>query len=111
MISGRDFIFDYIVNEEQDGTIIITTSSNLDLNDSIPVPKGIVRGNSPIGGYIIKPKNEDRTESHVKLLLELNFGGNIPDFAVKTAFRDQGYILDKLRKIMPEYYKKYDLNK
>ena len=76
------------MNQLEDGSIIIVTCSSEGLHDKFPVPKGIVRGTSPLGGYIITPNADDPNKSYVKFLLELNFGGNIPDFAVRTAFRD-----------------------
>ena len=88
MVAGRDFVLDYIVNQESDGTVIIVQSSNPDLDHLVDPPKGTVRGISPLGGYIITPNPEDKSKSYVKLLVELNFGGNIPEFAIKTAFRD-----------------------
>ena len=101
LVAGRDFVMDQLMNQESDGTIIHVTSSNEDLNEKFPVPKGVVRGCSPIGGYIITPDVNDPNKSYVKFLLELDFGGHIPDFAGRTAFRDQGYLIDKLRKVIP----------
>ena len=57
VVSGRDFVLNFMFNKEQDGTIIILC---LDTNDKeiieqFPPRKGVTRGGLPISGWIIKP--------------------------------------------------------
>ena len=58
VISPRDFVVNYIINEDPDGTIMICTSSdNCKLN--IPDVSGIVRGYTALTGYTFKPDPSD----------------------------------------------------
>ena len=102
-IASREFIFDFLTNQEPDGTIFIVTSTNEDLYDKVPRKDGVIRAYCPVGGWIITPDKNDPNKSHVKLIIELDFGGNIPDIAVKTAFREQGYQIEKLKNFLPRF--------
>ena len=106
-VAGREFLLDFFTNQEADGTIFIVISTNRELYDLVPERKGIVRAESPVGGWILTPDAQNPNKTHCKLMIEINFGGNIPDLAVKTAFRDQGYQIDKLRKTLPKFKERF----
>ena len=58
VISAREFVVCYMVNEEPDGTLLIcTTSENCPVD--IPQMPGIVRGHTALTGYTFKPDPSD----------------------------------------------------
>ena len=65
--------------------MIISTNEDL---EGPPTKKGVVRANAPIGGWVIVPDKENPGRSFCTLMIELDFGGYMPEIAVKTAFRD-----------------------
>jgi hypothetical protein len=55
VVAGRDFVMDFFTYRQPDGTILIVVASNSELDDEVPVPKGVIRAESPIGGWLLKP--------------------------------------------------------
>jgi hypothetical protein len=39
--------------------------------------------------------------------IELDFGGYIPDFAIKQAFMDTGYQISIFKEVIPDFLEKY----
>jgi hypothetical protein len=91
VVSSRDFLLDVLTFEEPDGTILLIISTNEELGASHPLKKGIVRAKAPIGGWILIPDKTNPNRTNCSLFLEVDFGGYMPDIAVNTAFRQQGY--------------------
>ena len=91
IVESRDFVMDFFTNWEANGSIYIIISSNPDLYEAYPKKKGVTRAESPVGGWIITPDASDPNKCWVKLIVELDFKGPMPDIAIKTAFKDQGY--------------------
>ena len=81
--------------------IFVVISSNKELYDEFPPIKGVVRAEAPVGGWIVRPDPENPERCFCQLMLELDFGGILPGFAIKTAFRNQGYQLSKMKKVIP----------
>lgn len=105
MIAARDFASNYIQNTESDGTVFCCVSStNCVMN--IPEEKSVVRGETPLSGFIIKPDPEDQNKSICTLINEVDLKG-IPEFALRQAMKDQGYQIDKLRKVLPKWKKQF----
>jgi ribosomal protein S18 acetylase RimI-like enzyme len=50
-----------------------------------------VKAGAPIGGWVITPDRDDPNKTHCTLMIELDFGAYMPEIAIKTAFRNQGY--------------------
>ena len=98
---------DALIFEQADGTILNVLSSNPDLQTKRPITKGSLRAEAPLGGWILKPDKEDPNLTHCTLLMELDFAGYIPDFAIRTAFRESGYTIAKVRKTMPKFLAKF----
>ena len=67
----------------------------------------MVRATAPIGGWLLVPDKEDPNKTYCQLFLEADFGGYFPDIAVKTAFKQQGYQIDLLRKCIPKFLDKF----
>ncbi len=38
---------------------------------------------------------------------ELDLKGSIPEFVLRTTFKDQGYIIERLRRVLPKWKAKY----
>lgn len=58
-VEGREFLLDFLTNEEPDGLIYIIISSNPNLYGLIQQKKGVTRAESPIGGWILTPDKSD----------------------------------------------------
>lgn len=103
VVAEREFILDFFTfQDEKDDTIFIIISSNDEL-EGPPKKKGVVSANAPIGGWVIVPDKENPNRTFCTLMIELDFGGYMPEIAVKTAFRDQGYQINLLKKTMPKF--------
>jgi len=64
IISSRDFVVNYLINEDADGTIYLVTSSEGCAYDLAPI-SGIVRGHCVITGWVFKPKKGDPSKCNV----------------------------------------------
>lgn len=62
-------------------------SSNDELQKSYPQKPGVIRGNAPIGGWVLIPDKDDPERTHCSLAVEIDLIGYFPDIAVNTAFR------------------------
>ena len=83
MISGREFVMlsGIIV---RDGITYIIAKYLPEYEKSVPVAKGIVRGELKIGGWILEKKSENSCKG--TYMINLDTKGNIPQFAQeKTA--------------------------
>ena len=107
VVASRDFVLDFLTFQRPDGVTFIVISSNHDLYEEFPAPKGVMRAEAPVGGWIVKPDPENPNRCFCQLMIELDFGGILPGIVVKTAFRNQGYQLHKLKKAIPKMYKHY----
>ena len=77
-VSSRDFVLNYILNQEEDGTIIeFATSENVDFN--FPEVPGNVRGFAARVGTIISPDPSDPSKSNYFYFSEIDLSG-IPDW-------------------------------
>lgn len=103
VVDSREFLMDCMVFEQPDGTCIHLTSSNKDLYSKRPLSKNSVRAETPISGWILTPDKRNPNKTWATLIMELNFGGYIPDFAVRGVFKECGYTIANLRKAMPKF--------
>jgi|DEB0MinimDraft_12_1074336.scaffolds.fasta_scaffold94579_1 hypothetical protein len=74
IISPRDFVCNYLINEEPDGTIVLCLSSE-NCDGGIGPISGIVRGNTALSGFVIKPLNGDPNKSMVQMMVEVDLKG------------------------------------
>ena len=110
VVAGRDFVLNFMFNKEQDGTIIVLCLDTKDkeMLEMCPPRKGVTRGGLPISGWIIKPDHQDpENKCHVHLIIELDFGGFMPDFVMKIAFQENGMLIDNLRKSVKKFREKF----
>jgi hypothetical protein len=82
--SARDFIMNYLINLEADGTfILVTTSTNCNWKE--PENKGLVRGELPISGYVMTPDKDDPNKSYVYVINEVDLKSSVPNFLLRQA--------------------------
>ena len=90
VISARDFVVNYIINEEADGSILFCASSDNCQHD-IAENSGVVRAYTALSGYIIKPDPNDPNKSFISMCNEIDLKGGIPEFAMRQVLKDTGY--------------------
>ena len=81
--------------------------SNHDKDDVVPIRKGVTRASNPIGGWVLKADPNDPNKTHATYIIEVDFKGPMPDWAITTAFSMRGYIIDKVRKKLPGFLDKH----
>ena len=86
-MSPRDFITNYLLNEEADGTIVLCLSSENCHYDYPPV-KGVVRGFTALSGFVIKPDPKDPNKCTMSQLVEVDLKGFIPGYAMTMVLKD-----------------------
>jgi len=90
VISSRDFVINYLLNEESDGTVIFCTSSDNCVSDIGPV-QGIVRAHNVMTGFVLTPVAGDKSKTTMSMVAEVDLKGAIPEFAMRQVMKDQGY--------------------
>lgn len=90
VISSRDFVINYLMNEEEDGTLyFVTSSDNVDYD--LPEQSGIVRAYTAISGVLLKPDPSNPNRCMMYTCVEIDLKGGIPEFAMRQVLKDQGY--------------------
>ena len=106
VVAARDFVANVIFNREADGTCYhIASSTNCKFQ--YEVPKGAVRAETPVGGCLLKVDPNNANKTNMTIVNEIDLKGSIPDFVLKVAFKDQGYVIDRLRKTVPKFKKQF----
>jgi hypothetical protein len=70
-----------------------------------PEKKGIVRAELHLGGQVLKPDPANPNKTIMYAMNELDIKGRVPEWAIRTAFKDQGYMIDRIRKCLPKWKK------
>ena len=89
LVASRDFLVNYLINQEEDGSIICVTSTENCESDHPEIP-GVVRAGSPMSGFILKVNPIDPTKTIMQKMTEFDPKGGIPDFAIQTVMKNQG---------------------
>jgi hydrogenase maturation factor len=55
----------------------------------------------------MSPIDGDRSKTHVIIVNEVDLKGHVPEWAMRTVMKDQGYQIDKLRKIIPRWKEQF----
>jgi hypothetical protein len=107
VVSARDFVFNYLCNEEEDGSMyFVTSSDNTDYN--MPEQSGVIRAYTALSGIMLKPDPVDpENKCIMSSCVEIDLKGGIPDFILKTALKDQGYQVKLLRNVIPKWKKMF----
>ena len=87
VVAGRDFVSNVLFNREEDGTVYFVNNTT-SCKFHIDILKGVVRGEAPVGGVLFKVNANDPNKTFMTLVNEVDPKGNIPEFALKIAFKD-----------------------
>ena len=87
VVAARDFVVDLIFNREADGTVY-NVSSSTNCKYQVPVTKGVVRADTAIGGNMFRVDPNDPNKCVMTIVNEIDLKGSIPDFVLRTAFKD-----------------------
>lgn len=110
VVSGRDFLLHALTYVDTDATIYcpaVSPEHDPEFQAKYPPKKGVVRGSVPLQGWAIRPDPVDPNKCRLFLYSEVDLNGSIPSFVQKLAFKDQGYLVDQLRSIVPKMREKY----
>ena len=66
-VSARDFLSNYIINIEPDGTLIAVACSYY-VDFDYPVQKSVIRGDLEIGGTMLVPNKDDPNKSYMYVM-------------------------------------------
>lgn len=106
LVKSREFIINYLINEESDGTVVFVSSSdNCDYDKHFPEIPGVIRAYTALTGALFIPDGPNRCL--MKLCVEIDLKAGMPDFAMRQVLKDQGYQIDKLRKVVPQLKHKF----
>jgi len=86
-VSARDFVTNLIFNREADGTVYNVASST-NVKFEVPQIKNVVRAETPISGTMFRVDPNDPNKTHMTIVNEIDLKGSIPDFVLRTAFKD-----------------------
>jgi len=88
VVSSRDFVVNYLCNQEEDGTIMyVATSANC--HYKIPEKPATVRADTILAGVILKPNPIDPSKTIFQKITEVDLKG-IPEWVLKGPMRDEG---------------------
>lgn len=90
VIAARDFVVNYLINEDTDGTVTLASTSD-DCDFTIQETQGVVRAYTALSGMVLKPHPDDPNKTIMCTCVEIDLKGAIPEFAMKGALKDQGY--------------------
>lgn len=94
--SARDFVINYICNLEEDGSLVVAcTSFNCDYE--IPLQDGVTRGEIAVGGILLEPRKDDPSKTYAYVMQELDLKTSLPAYILRSAFRDQGMQIERIR--------------
>ena len=102
VISARDFVVNYLINQDPDGTVSFVSSSD-DCDFSIPELSSVVRAYTALSGIVLKPHPTDKNKTIMHSCVEIDLKGSIPEFGMKGALKDQGYQIDRIRGVITKW--------
>jgi hypothetical protein len=104
VISGRDVILILHFTVDDSGVVYIVVYS-VEREDLIPKHPNYVRAGLPIGGWKIEPNKESPGKIRITYCVEMDVRGNLPQFLLSTAMKDQAKDLAKLRDLVADLEK------
>lgn len=102
--SARDFVMNYLVNVEEDGTFILVCSSQ-GVNHHVDPVHGITRADCPISGIMLVPNKDDPNKTYAYVVNEVDLKTSLPGFLIRQAFKDQGLQIERIRHVLPKWKK------
>lgn len=73
----------------------------------MPATKKIIRGDCPIGGWILEPVGDRETKGTV--MIELDLKGSLPGWVLTQANKDQGYQIQRVREAIKQFMADHNL--
>ena len=104
VVAARDFVMNWIQNTEPDGSTYYCASS-IGCKYNEPEVKDVVRGATPLSGFHIQPVAGNPNRCKITIVNEVDLKTAIPDWILRTILKDQGYQIDRLRKMIPKWKK------
>ena len=69
--------------------------------------RATVRSSASVRRVLNQADPNDPNKTHLTIIKEVDLKGYVPNWVLKQAFKDQGYIVDRLRKCMPKWKAKF----
>lgn len=85
--SARDFVLNYLVNVEEDGTLLVVACSQ-GCKYQMDEVHGVTRGDMPISGLMLVPNKNDPGKTYAYVINEVDLKTSLPGFLVRQAFKD-----------------------
>ena len=104
-VASRDLYQNVFWNGYQDGSVMSILWDTGD--DDYPLEKNCVRMQCPIGGFHVFPQEGDPTKSYIRMVVEADLKGNIPQYITQQALNVTSLGLVMLRKVYPKYLKEW----
>lgn len=101
-VSDRDFLLVEKIQWFNDKKKFIVASKSITL--PYDLPKGVVRGQCLIGGYIVEEVGEKK--SRVTYLSDSDIKGMIPDMIKKIIAQNQGSVAGRINECLKEWRQK-----
>lgn len=102
MVSGRDFCMLAITVRKPGDTIIISSFSHE--HDDCPPHKKYVRAELVIGGWILKPDENNPSKTFAQYVTQSDLKGNIPKKIVNGVAEKQGLLITKVNEAMKKHF-------
>jgi hypothetical protein len=104
VISGRDVILVLYFTVDENGIVYVVVYS-VEREDLVPIHPNYVRAALPIGGWKLEPRVDKPGKICITYCVEMDVKGNLPQFLLSTAMKDQAKDLAKLRDLVAELEK------
>ncbi len=104
IVSGRDFVYAIGAVRNEDGEIAIASGSTE--HDAMPPRKGVVRGYTSVGGWLLSPSKTESGSSECVYLNHTNFKGSLPKMITNSVMASQGFRILTIRAAMLAKYGK-----
>ena len=106
VVAARDFVTNYIQNTEADGLTYYCASS-IGVKVQVPEKDSVIRGDCPLAGFLLKPDPTNKNKTNVTIVNEVDLKSSIPDFALRQVLKDQGYQIDRIRKVIVKWKEEF----
>ncbi len=103
MVTDRDFVQKRIILKKTAGIDYCLAFKSIELNEYPPI-KGVIRGKTILSGFLIRKKDEKKTE--VTLISQVDLKGSIPKYLInKVAQKAPLTWIKKFKKALENFDK------
>ncbi len=84
------------------GTMYFIGFSDPSIENLVPLPEEVVRGEMPIAGWRLEDISTNPSHPKIKVtqIFEVNFRGSMPNFILGPAFKDQVVKLARIKNLV-----------